>query len=117
MNIFEVYLLTLIPNLADSLGIIFTLSLILAVVGTVIGTVEKHAEALHIGKKAASVACVALFLSVFVPNTTQLYTMIGAYAATNVEGIESLPEGLVGAANTFLENVAQEELGKLTEEK
>lgn len=48
-------------------------------------------------------------LSAVTPTTPQLWTMVGGYTATNIEGVEKLPPNLVKAVNRFLEKLGQPE--------
>jgi hypothetical protein len=40
-----------------------------------------------------------------IPSEKALYKIIGAYAVTNIEGVEKLPPNIVKAANNFLEGL------------
>lgn len=46
-------------------------------------------------------------LFVILPSERQMYVMAGAYAVTNIKGIESLPENAVGAANSWLKRLGE----------
>ena len=47
-------------------------------------------------------------VSVLIPKEDQMWYIVGGYAVTNVEGIQELPENIVGAANAFLEKYQPE---------
>lgn len=50
-------------------------------------------------------ALAALFF-VILPSEKQMYVMAGAYTVSNINGIASLPENAVGAANAWLKRLA-----------
>ena len=51
----------------------------------------------------------SISLAIAAPSERQVYTLVGGYVATNIEGVENLPENMVKAANAFLERVAEEQ--------
>jgi hypothetical protein len=51
-------------------------------------------------------------LSVIIPREKQMYTILGGYAVTNIEGVNQLPANIVNAANAYLGKVAGDMKGK-----
>ena len=59
-------------------------------------------------KKLFTVLVVSLVVGTCSPSSEGIYRIMGGYFVTNIEGIEKLPENVVGAANKFLEEFNEE---------
>jgi len=65
-----------------------------------------------VAKKFLTVLLITGSLSVFLPDTKQIYTLAGAYAVTNNQDVMKLPDNIAKAANAYLEKLAAPEESK-----
>jgi len=100
-----------IPGLAESIkvaGSVVGACFVLGVIFTIISTCDDHELAPKVRKYTIMSLAAVLFL-VFVanilPNQRTVYMLAGAYAVTNIEGIEKMPKNVVEAANRYLESI------------
>lgn len=66
---------------------------------------RKMAKLLACIKRTACVMAVFALLDIFLPDTAQIYTITGAYAVTNNAEMAKLPDNVLKAANSYLENL------------
>lgn len=52
------------------------------------------------------------FISIPIPDKDQLYMLAGGYITTSIKDIKKLPDNVVAAANTYLENIAKTNTNK-----
>lgn len=125
MDLLTIYLLTVLPNLGILLGVLSSISLVCTLIFLVITsinrcnvyswtTAEEKKEYVALFKCAVKttkfvlpISFLLLIVCNLIPNERQMYTIIGGYAVTNIEGIDKLPKNLIGAANKFIENYAE----------
>lgn len=119
MSLFTLYLIiTVIP----SLNILFTISTIVMVIVATITLVVglqlvddcdfKNKEGQFVIKaikRTVTGLIISVLMCIATPSKEQIYTIVGGYAVTNVEGIDKLPKNMVAAANKFLEEFNTEE--------
>lgn len=48
-------------------------------------------------------------VGIFVPDSSQIYTVMGAYAVTNNQEMAKLPDNIAKAANAYLEKMSKPE--------
>lgn len=115
MELWQLYLLMTLPEFAVAFGIVcFVVGLF--TIGMIIAALVNHGDSYQEGdrdwtrflqyKKAAKMgltACVVTgFLAAAIPTSKALYTIVGGYYVTNLDGIKDLPPNVVAAANNFL---------------
>lgn len=108
MDIFTLYLITVVPQIGAAIGFTAIFGVIGLVTYGVLGYLETNENKFKEVKGWFFALIVAGVLSAFVPSERGLYTMIGVYAVTNVEGVEDIPPNLVKAANEYLTKYAEE---------
>ncbi len=120
MSIFNLYLITILPNIRDfftflSIGILIIFLIIMLVTSlTVDFSLEKATEEAAKKVRRDTLSNYKLFISLFlifsifsvlIPTERQIYQIVGGYSVTNIEGISKLPANLVGVANKYLEEL------------
>jgi hypothetical protein len=122
MSILALWLFfTVIPGLEFFLGFTAFFSLVAAVVALVIGCNNEpksynsdeennlmrstRSFCFKLSRNLIIYSIIAAFIGSFIPSEKSMYKIIGAYAVTNIEGIEQLPPNIVKAANNFLEGL------------
>jgi hypothetical protein len=113
MSIWLLYLITILPNVGEVLGAIVVISLaLLIVVGIMISAVESPSESLDkwlaFSESKVKYIILIIILAVIIPSEKQMYTILGGYAVTNIEGVNQLPANIVNAANAYLGKVAED---------
>lgn len=77
---------------------------------------DKHDAAMlktiHTFRRLVPIGLVFVTLGILIPPPRAIYTTIGVYVVTNIDGIENLPPNLVKAANKFLEDYTSSEKTK-----
>ena len=66
-----------------------------------------HCFCFKLSRNLIIYSIITAFISSFIPSEKSVYKIIGAYAVTNIEGIEKLPPNLVKAANNFLKGLIE----------
>lgn len=113
MSLITLYLISMLPNLqslfvsaAAILSIVAAVSVVLAMVED--GWIDSPARgwrklwANQMKKWGAAAIILCALIAALIPSEKQLYFIAGGYAATNIAGIDKLPENLVKAANDWL---------------
>lgn len=117
MSLFTLYLVfVVLPSLACWISIAAVLSTIAAgLIGSVCAVEtegEERKRGLRIAKKFLIAAITTGMLSVFLPDKSQIYTVLGAYGATNSAEIMKLPDNIAKAANSYLEKLNEDRVSK-----
>jgi hypothetical protein len=117
MSLTTLYLISILPGLGYLLARFSCILVFAAMVSLAIGSIEdgmgieSKYKALWLTNMKkwgfATIVCSGL-LAVLIPSEKQLYFIAGGYAATNITGIDKLPENVVKAANDWLEGVNKE---------
>lgn len=122
MEIWQLYLLTVLPNLQTFFGVIsilgFTYSLTTGVI--ILGTHSNYAG--EVDKKTATewaktmklrlcIVCVFIFgiLGTLIPSQEQLLMIVGGYYVTNNKELKEMPNNLFEYINKKLKDAAKEE--------
>ena len=116
-------LFTVIPGLECFFGITAFFSFVSAVVALVIGCnngpksynsndenilmQSTRSFCFKLSRNLIIYSIITAFITSFIPSEKSVYKIIGAYAVTNIEGIEKLPPNLVKAANNFLKGLIE----------
>jgi hypothetical protein len=103
MNLLELYLITVLPNLKAPLVVIPILTMMIYAAACVAMDIEYDKTPKHPGLVFGT-CILCFFLSASIPSESQLMMIAGGYIATNTDGVKDLPENLVKAANEFLES-------------
>jgi len=122
MDFSTLYWILVLPNLGTAIGVVSSLlSIALIIYGFIsIGFSDDnlyYTEASERPKviaqrkskggkfiKWSALPILIGMLSTLIPTDKQMMYMIGGYVVTNVQGIEKLPNNVIGAANKFLED-------------
>lgn len=117
MSLFTLYLVfVVLPSLACWISMAaFTFAMAAAVLGIAsVGETyrEEGKRAREAAKKSLIAAIITGILSIFLPSTSQIYTVIGAYGATNSAEIMKLPDNIAKAANSYLEKLNEDSVSK-----
>ncbi len=122
MEMWTIYWLLTIPEIGryvQGVGVIFLLVSILTVIVTifiyVLWRFDNDEDAASAFKLIMPCALVSIFIAItfnfaaaLIPTKENMMYIIGAYAVTNVDGVEKLPPNIVNAANKFMEDYIEE---------
>lgn len=111
MSMFDLYVLFVLLPAINGFVIPATIclisSILIGVIVWIIGVVENEPPAIAFGKlllKTVAVpALVIALLSSLAPTGKQVPVIVGGYVATNIEGVEKLPESMVKAVDSYLQ--------------
>ena len=124
MSILQLYLLTRLFELKDTLVPIIVImsiaSVIVFLASLIADTTEVRTKSRKYFRIFVSILTVAVLTNIAVPSQRDAYVILGGYYATNNEEIKKLPENIVAASNAFLKEYvakASEELDKETKQK
>lgn len=109
MELWEVYWVVAAPRIALT---IFLLCL-LGGAGTTFSAIDFGGDRPRVqyrlrGYLGVAAIIVGAMIAAIVPSERQMWTIVGGYAVTSVEGIEDLPPNMTRAANAFLERYVRE---------
>jgi len=115
MELWQLYLIEVIPSVVSAaqaiIGISFALLTIMALFS--VAVFESYApeenslvRLLIRQKKLIATSAIAFVLLFAVPSHGGMYRIIGGYVATNIEGIQELPQNLINAANDWAKSVS-----------
>ena len=123
MSLFSLYLIVTLPaigKLLFGLAVTGTIISLCVLIFTGMGFMtmdtpsekETRDKLASITKMILKVVAPFIILPMFVvgtliPDKDNLYTIIGGYYVTNIDGIEDIPPSIVGAMNKFLEEYSQ----------
>lgn len=112
MSFFTLYLLTVLPNLSCFFAMLTSITAIVptVLIGIITGATEELKHLRWLGLFIPLSITLGL-ISNLIPNEKQMYTLVGGYYVTNIEGIDKLPKNIVGAANKFIETYTEESKG------
>jgi hypothetical protein len=117
MSLFTLYLLSILPGVGGLFSGLGVILIILCVIGFFMALVAdfdscrdgmkyKKVWANQMKKGWGVLIAAFLLIGVLIPSEKQLYFIAGGYVATNTEGVKELPDNIMNAANSWLENIA-----------
>ncbi len=121
MELWELYLLVTLPSVGKMFGTFGALGMGAALIcgicycvflGMAYNDDDKKIAAglLRATKYITPAALILMTVGVAIPSKSGLYTIVGGYYATNLEGAKDLPPNILKAANKFLEQYNQDQL-------
>ena len=118
MDLFTLYAIFALINLGGwfkGIAVIIGISFLLTAPALIIAGCDNKGDGFYYFNKlktwiifSAVLVVLSSLASVLIPDEEQMWYIVGGYAVTNVEGIQELPENIVGAANAFLEKYQPE---------
>lgn len=112
MDFWQLYLLTIVPDISSKLGPITIVSLFIGAIGSCAATImpgcsdipkEVISRFTNFTRKTFYFGIATGIVCLLSPSKESLYTIMGGYYVTHIEGIDKLPPNVVGAMNKFLE--------------
>ncbi len=117
MEMWQLYLMVTLPGVSKMLGLFGFILFLVGGILLILKIVAGHDSSTNakefteiVGRKALVGFCVGvlmLILTAAIPSKSGVYTLIGGYYVTNLDGIKNLPPAALKAANRFLENYAE----------
>lgn len=121
MKLWQLYALTTVENLANFMAVLLGILGLILMVSSVIWLVSYESEPdefrallIHRSRPFAYAFLILGVVFCFIPSKKDIYSIIGGYYVTNIDGISQLPLNAVGAANEFLEGYIKEHEEKTT---
>lgn len=114
MSVWELWLLTVMPNVGNIIGFVGVLLSIISAVLGVYGMLSIYDRSLEVEsglllfRKSLIGGVIAIFMiliGAIIPSKQDLYFILGGHYVTNIEGIDKLPPSIIKATNAFLESL------------
>lgn len=114
MDLLTIYLMVMLPSIGEWILGVAGISLFFSFIALIFIASDRlisEEEDEYTFPKKAPFVVIPIFLLAFlltlvgnlVPDKEEMYTIIGGYFVTNIEGIDKLPENVIESANKFLE--------------
>lgn len=117
MELWQLWLIEVVPNVAGSVQVILAITGVIWLIVLLMSAAvyeslipkDNPISRVTFKLKRLVFASLAVFVLLFaIPSQSGMYRIIGGYVATNIDGIQELPQNLINAANDWAKSVSQE---------